>query len=194
MNDTEETNRLEELMNISRVPLPPDVPDDEHNRVGGLIEMIEDWLNPFGEVMELGTGMGVSTEVFALLISEGHIHTTDIYPPGNPWRIASEAVAKRYSNIRQYFQDCNELAKQFPDDFFQAVYIDEVHEYANVLRDIRAWQPKIMLGGIICGHDYIERPAYNFGVIRAVKEAFGEPDIVYKDTSWVVMRKNGGKW
>lgn len=177
--------RLLEMQNLPRVPLPPDVADDDHNRIGGLVKMIGEFFPPSAHVIELGTGRGVSTEVFALLCER--VHTTDIYAPGTEeWKAAFCEMEKRYTNILQYYQDCNELAARFPQASVDAVYIDEVHDYESVKADIMTWLPKIKVGGTICGHDYIERPEYNFGVIRAVCEIFGAPDKVFADTSWAV--------
>lgn len=63
-------------------------------------------------------------------------------------------------------------APQYPNDFFDFVFIDGNHSYEYVFRDIVLWLPKIKNGGIICGHDYVNKPGY--GVIKAVNELFGE--------------------
>lgn len=181
-------SRLEELMAMPRVDLPADVPDDEHNRVGGLVQLIADLFPVGARIMELGSGRGVSTEVFALLCKE--VHTTDIYFPGSEaWREEFDCMAKRYPNITQYYSHCDLCIHKFADKSLDAVYIDENHIYERVKIDIEHWLPKIKDGGIICGHDYIDRPEHNFGVIRAVNEAFGAPDRIYKDTSWAVILK-----
>lgn len=53
-----------------------------------------------------------------------------------------------------------------PDASQDIVFIDGDHSYEAVFADIRAWWPKVRLGGILCGHDY---PHRRFpGVRRAV--------------------------
>ncbi len=50
------------------------------------------------------------------------------------------------------------------------VFIDGDHSYEGCLADLRAWWPKVKVGGRIAGHDH----THDFpGVIRAVSEFFG---------------------
>jgi hypothetical protein len=174
--------RLRELQSLPRIPLEVVGSDGEHNRVGGLIEMIQDNLGSNSIVMELGTGLGISTETFALHCAL--VHSVDVCSEGHPWRIVAEAMSKRYANVRLYHEDSSNLIRCFPDNFFDTVYIDALHGYHVVKRDIALWKTKVR--SFICGHDYFDKFK---GVIQAVNEAFGQPDRVYKDTSWVVYRK-----
>lgn len=45
-------------------------------------------------------------------------------------------------------------AKQFPDGYFDTVFIDANHAYPAVLEDTEVWKSKIRIGGMLCGHDY----------------------------------------
>jgi SAM-dependent methyltransferase len=45
-------------------------------------------------------------------------------------------------------------AEQFPDGYFDWIYLDADHSYAAVARDLEAWVRKIRPGGIFAGHDY----------------------------------------
>jgi hypothetical protein len=49
-----------------------------------------------------------------------------------------------------------EAAKDFPNFFFDFVYIDADHTYKAVMEDLTAWYPKVKIGGVICGHDFIQ--------------------------------------
>lgn len=71
-------------------------------------------------------------------------------------------------------------AKTFNNDICSFVFIDANHCYESVKSDIRAWLPKVKIGGIIAGHDY------GYGdVERAVNEIFPQAQ-KYKNC-WVVF-------
>jgi hypothetical protein len=53
--------------------------------------------------------------------------------------------------IRKWSVDAH---KDFPDSFFDFVYIDGNHEFEHVTEDIANWSKKVKKGGIISGHDY----------------------------------------
>ena len=41
------------------------------------------------------------------------------------------------------------------------------HDFDNVMLDIISWVPKVKIGGIVAGHDYVE--GFDCGVINAVR-------------------------
>ena len=71
----------------------------------------------------------------------------------------------------------------FDDGSIDMVYIDALHDYDTVFKDIEQWSKKIKPEGFISGHDYTKEWA---GVVQAVDEHFRKPDKVFGDTSWVV--------
>lgn len=64
--------------------------------------------------------------------------------------------------------DHSVLVDNYEDGFFDYVYIDSDHTYESVKKDIEQWWPKVREGGILAGHDYVNRKLY--GVIPAVNE------------------------
>ena len=70
------------------------------------------------------------------------------------------------------------------------VYIDGSHVYLDALQDIIKCTPKVKPGGIVAGHDY--HPAWP-GVVYAVKDVFGQPDLVYPDGTWVKRKREKEK-
>lgn len=49
----------------------------------------------------------------------------------------------------------SEIAYQdFPDGYFDYIYIDGEHLYEWVKRDIELWYPKLKVNGIFAGHDF----------------------------------------
>jgi hypothetical protein len=76
----------------------------------------------------------------------------------------------RISVHRGYSVD---VAKQFPDGYFDFVYIDADHKYESVLDDLLAYEKKVKAGGIIIGNDYFDNLQPNtafYGVIGAVND------------------------
>lgn len=65
--------------------------------------------------------------------------------------------------IRAYTQD---MVQFFPDNFFDFIYVDDDHSKPATLRTLQFWWPKVVSGGLLCGHDY----THQFGVIEAVSE------------------------
>ena len=181
--------RLEEMKDMDRVPLLPDFPNDLHNRIAGLLDMIHDCFTESSVIVEIGTGLGVSTEVFALTV--GLVHTCDPYfEDGLHWRDKAVEVCSRYPiKITQHIDFSENVCKLFPDRSVDGVYIDGAHQYKPVYDDIVRWLPKIKTGGWVTGHDHItdktRKEKYGFGVIEAVRDALGGPDKTYSDSSWV---------
>jgi len=67
-------------------------------------------------------------------------------------------------------------------NLFDLVYIDGMHTYDQVKKDIQNYLPFIRKGGFIAGHDY---SSTWLGVIDAVNQTVGIPDQIFQDTSWI---------
>lgn len=75
-----------------------------------------------------------------------------------------------------------EQAKVYPDEFFDWIYLDALHDYDSVKADLEAWYPKLMKGGLFSGDDYGDQSSrwankyghwgqiYKWGVIESVNE------------------------
>ena len=70
----------------------------------------------------------------------------------------------------------------FCDGELDFVYIDANHSYESCSADIKAWYPKVRVGGVFSGHDY---DCFE-GVSRAVNEFAAEAGI-----SFEVLRRGG---
>jgi len=62
-----------------------------------------------------------------------------------------------------------EMATKVADNSLDFVFIDANHDYKCVVKDIKAWAPKLKPGGMLSGHDYFNHPVC-VGVIQAVDE------------------------
>eukprot|EP01083_Nonionella_stella_P313706 1127370_1 len=45
--------------------------------------------------------------------------------------------------------------QQFPNEYFDFIYVDARHDYKGVSLDLKEWWPKLKHGGIMAGHDYV---------------------------------------
>jgi hypothetical protein len=84
--------------------------------------------------------------------------------------------------IREWSVDA---ARQFDDASLDFVYIDGNHDFANVVKDLAAWSPKVRKGGIISGHDFYRgtrRPSTTH-VVQAVTGWTG----CYEIAPWFIL-------
>lgn len=64
-----------------------------------------------------------------------------------------------------------ECCAQFPDNYFDWIYIDGNHRYEFVKRDLEMFLPKVKLHGFVAGDDYNTPGWWQDGVTKAVDEA-----------------------
>ena len=64
-----------------------------------------------------------------------------------------------------------DVLPEFPDEYFDWIYIDTSHRYEDTMRELELARPKMKTEGIISGHDWREDPSHpHHGVCRAVTE------------------------
>lgn len=84
-----------------------------------------------------------------------------------------------FEHVRVLKAESAKAAEQFADGSVDFAFIDANHEKPHVIADIKAWLPKIRVGGMLAGHDYGE-PC---GVKEAVDELLGDR-ISLNGTCW----------
>jgi len=157
---------------------------------GELPDMLND-LGLTGEGVEVGVRKGDFSKHILSKWRGRKIHCVD------PWEHQDEKLYKDISNRDQTHQDSlyddldifmkenypsrHELhrgysvdkATEFPDNFFDFVYLDARHDYEGVKEDLNAWWGKLKVGGVFAGHDFVPDgniKAGLFGVQKAVHE------------------------
>lgn len=149
-------------------------------------------------LLEIGSHMG---EGLAMMASTGIFSKIDVIEPFS----GEEPFNKKYdwdwSEVRlewqrntKHFEDIiklwrgysYDLHQNFMSESFDLVYIDAAHDFDSVNEDIKQYLPKIKPGGIIAGHDYHHVWP---GVQEAVRKNLGEPDEVFRDTTWLKIIK-----
>ena len=152
----------------------------------GLLDLIKRIKRKDLVIVEIGSAYGESAEVF---LSTGKVKQVICV---DPWRDSEREpfFDKRFENeprIKKVRGASEEVAKRFPDNRYDLIYIDAIHTKEGVLRDIKNYQRTLKKGGWIGGHDYVP----NFqGVIDAVNETYGEKNVIkFCDGSWLVKLK-----
>lgn len=103
---------------------------------------------------------------------------------------SQDAMTNIYNNVREKFEielDRNiidihrdysqEAYKEFPDEYFDWIYVDGNHKYNYVKKDLELYFPKVKTKGYITGDDYKKFGWWDGGVKRAVKEFIKENDV-----------------
>uniref|UniRef100_A0A6M3K0E5 Putative methyltransferase n=1 Tax=viral metagenome TaxID=1070528 RepID=A0A6M3K0E5_9ZZZZ len=86
--------------------------------------------------------------------------------------------------------DSAEAINFIPNDSLDFVFIDGNHKYEIVKRDILMYIPKVKIGGILSGHDYIRfknEPEHRYEVKKAVDEIFSN-NVNIEGTVWFTKR------
>ncbi len=158
----------------------------------GLLDLI-DYLPSNIIMAEIGCYTGESTRLFLESGKISFLYAIDIWEDdcGNFKKInqyhdflAVERIFDenmRDFNVKKLKMNFSESLKFLPT--LDVIYIDANHEYEFVKEDILNSFSVIKDNGFICGHDYVEESP---GVIKAVDEIFGKPDVLFSDGSWLV--------
>lgn len=159
---------------------------------------LQDMINHIGDaskkvIVELGCYVGDSTEIFAKNFKQviavdpwqNGYDDTDAASYQHDMKIIEkqfDEMKNKYTNIKKIKMKSEDAIQLFRDNSIDVVYIDALHTYLGVKKDIATWESKIKPGGFLCGHDY--QPRFS-GVIEAVNER-KKPDATFRDTSWLI--------
>jgi predicted O-methyltransferase YrrM len=158
------------------------------NRLFGIYDLINDFLDKDSIVCELGSFQGASSELFALMCKQ--VYCIDFFDPnvtadfGHPYEVDFDNSVRKYTNVVKIKADTNEAYKQFDDHMFSMCYVDANHDYEQVRKDIINYFPKVKHGGIMAGHDVINEQKNS--VMAAVESIFGKNYRRYSDSSWAI--------
>lgn len=125
----------------------------------------------FKKGAEVGVFTGYYSEVLCKAIPGLDLTCVDIWGEGKYRRAEEECLARLAPYGCKIIKNYSvEGAKEVEDDSLDFVYIDAAHDYENVKADIKAWAPKVRVGGIIAGDDFYDFPSGKGGVMRAATE------------------------
>jgi len=181
------------------------------NQISNLVNLVDQVKNLDGYIIEIGCWEGKSTISLAnscypefLICNDtwlgnvqesactGITHITEvILKERDVYSIfinnMNNNTKKNYTIIKK---DCIEWLKSF-EGSIKFIHIDASHEYESVFETIKLALPKMVIGGIMCGDDYlsanINRHDLHGGVERAVKELLPNHNNI--DNLWYFINK-----
>ena len=159
-------------------------------------------VNKFGDgshFVEVGTWKGMSAAYMAVeMINSNKKIKFDCVDTWEYMDIQSDIKKSLYGNLYETFLNniepvkdlikpikklSWEAAELYDDNSLDFVFIDAAHDYESVIKDIKAWYPKIKSGGVFAGHDY--QTTETCGVKKAVDEILGEDNILSSEGCWI---------
>ena len=139
-----------------------------------------------GIIAEVGVAKGIFSQEALLPTNPIKLCLIDCWDgcSGEVFEADYHDVVKKFAKndnveiIRGYSLD---VAKQFPDRYFDWIYLDASHYYKDVLADLDAWHHKVKIGGVFAGHDYTKGTHHWIQVVEALEEwmpknGYGELD------------------
>jgi len=90
--------------------------------------------------------------------------------------------------IKYYTEFSEDAYKHFKNESLDFVYIDGNHDYEFIKRDIELYWSKLKVGGLMAGHDFMEKWQ---GVIDAVNDSFGDN---YETGQTIEKKRNNVEW
>lgn len=132
-----------------------------------------------GIVAELGVDKGGFSQKILEINQPVKLHLIDVWATERYHAGLRNVVEKRFSNeivkesviIHQGFSI--DFADQFPNNYFDWIYIDTDHSYQTTKNELMSYKDKIKPGGFFAGHDFAKGnmvKQLRYGVIEAVYE------------------------
>jgi predicted O-methyltransferase YrrM len=130
-------------------------------------------------VAELGVNKGEFSELILSHTSPKKLHLIDIWGSERyNEQLMRQVQTKFATQIQGNIVEINrglstEVVSNFPDGYFDWIYIDTAHSYTVTKAELEMYAPKITPGGIIAGHDYVMgnwTSDIRYGVMEAVYE------------------------
>lgn len=100
-----------------------------------------------------------------------------------------EAIKPYQDRVRTLWMQSTEAPMFIENESLDFIFIDASHVYRNVVADIVCWVPKVKMGGIISGHDYMSD---KYDVKGAVDKLF--PNANTQGEIWWITKQEGKQW
>lgn len=174
-------------------------------------KFVEEYIPKHGLGAELGVYRGDFTRILLDVAQPQMLHLIDPwYLLGQNWERfgvwgpttskALDTVKARYvkeiaaDRVYLHVADDLKLLPEFPDGYFDWVYVDSLHERHHCAAELNLLKTKVT--GVIAGDDWVSDPAHpSHGVCVAVREFIrSEPyELIYAsddDAQWAILRSS----
>lgn len=183
---------------------------DERQRNAARAAVLAQWLPRGGVGAELGVFQGRFSRALLELTDAERLHLID------PWyfltaewhwgwgnRNTVDSLIKvlldfkleiEVARVFVHVGDDVPILQQFPDEYFDWVYIDSTHQYEHTVEELDVLERKVKASGIIAGDDWRPDPAHkHHGVFKAVTERVASGRFVLagsdeQSTQWAIRR------
>jgi hypothetical protein len=139
------------------------------------------------QIAEIGSEAGYNAQLMLKAYPDTFLHVIDSYELEQTPDEMLQRTKPFKDRVKFTRKRSIEAAKDYPDNFFDYIYIDAGHDYKSVTEDITAWYPKVKMGGMVSGHDWwfedVRRavidymhhtPQRLYGVWKHFKESSGQ--------------------
>ena len=170
---------------------------DKANTYNGFKILVDTFIKSDVVMAEIGSYAGDSSAIFAskckkiycidpwsqdILKTEYGVQVGDISEAESKF----DENTKKFNNLVKIKKTSDDAAKDIEDNSLDFLYIDGLHTFEQVTKDIANYYPKVKKTGIIAGHDF--NPVCWKGVQQAIQFSLGEPHFVFPDTSWAFKK------
>ena len=177
LQEINERHRKSQLEQLPRFRLRP------KNVQGGIIiadrEALLQNMPSHGIVAEIGVDEGKFSEKIKEINKPKKLHLIDTW---GSKRYNDDKAQHVFDTFRHDIDEgsakihrkiSTDAAHEFPDEYFDWIYIDTTHSYPTTISELYAFSSKVKPSGFIAGHDYTMgnwRSSLKYGVIEAVAE------------------------
>lgn len=134
-----------------------------------------DWMPKAKLWCEVGAGEGEFAEQILAHAQPKALHLIDSWSAEHDRRYANaeEAVKARLGQepVTTHRGRSTDMLAAFPDGYFDIIYLDAGHGYADTVAELALCRQKLAAGGLLAGHDYVTgmwQSQLRYGVVEAV--------------------------
>ncbi len=140
----------------------------------GLQNLIQEMKNPVGA--EIGCAEGFTTEFLLHSKSDLTLYCVDPYinyidwngndlnERENVYQIFLEKIRPFSNRVRHIRKTSDDAVNEIPDNSLDFIFIDGLHTYEQVTKDMNNYYSKLKFNGIFAGHDYTSIECINKAV------------------------------